>query len=236
MFSGVLGNTRAVSAMEDLAQSWNKLTLSKREGPGCCLTNEDSVKEYSIAAKFLTRRTLNIDVVARTFRPLWRARNGFKIQAFDDHKILFTFDNNEDVDRILNSEPWSFDKNLVVMQRYESDTSLQEISFNKTTLWVQVHGLPARFMSREAAKKICGVVGEVVSPSETKAYDGGNFMRIQVSIDLGLPLCQGHLISLNKNKDVWVSFKYESITVWHVSNRTLLGFPNRKSLDVSSPT
>ena len=37
----------------------------------------------------------------KTFNLLWRARNGFKIQSFGDHKILFTFDNKEDVDRIL---------------------------------------------------------------------------------------------------------------------------------------
>ena len=42
-------------------------------------------------------------------------------------------------------------------------------------------------------------------------YDGGNFMRVQVSIDLGLTLCQGRLISLNGNKDVWVSFKYKRL-------------------------
>ncbi|XP_030964319.1 uncharacterized protein LOC115985520 [Quercus lobata] len=175
--------------MDDLAQSWNKLTLSEREGPGCCLTNEESVKEFSIVAKFLTRRALNIEAIARTFTPLWGARNGFKIQAFGDHKILFTFENKEDVDRILSSESWSFNKHLVVMQRHENDLSLQDITFNKTTLWVQVHGLPTRFMSFEAAGKICGVVGEVLQPSGNKVYDGGSFMRVQVSIDLSLPLC-----------------------------------------------
>ena len=87
--------------MDDLAQSQNWLTLSDREGLGCCLTGEDTVNEYSIVAKFLTKRALNVDVIARTFTSLWRARSGFKIQNFGDHKILFTFDNKEDVDRIL---------------------------------------------------------------------------------------------------------------------------------------
>ena len=42
-----------------------------------------------------------MEVIVKTFNLLWRARNGFKIQSFGDHKILFTFDNREDVDRIL---------------------------------------------------------------------------------------------------------------------------------------
>ena len=108
--------------------------------------------------------------------PLWRARNGFKIQRFGEHKLLFTFDNKRDVDRILMSEPWSFDKHLVVMQRYDSDTPLQDIKFDRSTLWVQVHGLPLKYMSFEARTKIYKVVGEVIQPSNTKLFDAENFI------------------------------------------------------------
>ena len=197
--------------MDDLANSWNRLTLSEREGPGCNLTHDDSVMDFSIAAKFLTRIALSVDVIAKTFTPLWRARNGFKIQKFDDHKILFTFDNKEDVDRILNSEPWSFDKHLVIMEWYEGDRPLNKIRFEKTTIWVQVHGLPIKYMSMEAGIKICEVVGEVVRPTETRLFDAGNFIRLQVSIDTSLPLCRGRLISLHDGKQIWVSFKYERL-------------------------
>ena len=53
--------------MEDLAQSWKQLTLSEREGPGCNLTTEHSTTEHYIAAKFLTKRAINVDVIAQTF-------------------------------------------------------------------------------------------------------------------------------------------------------------------------
>ena len=132
--------------------------------------------------------------------PLWRARNGFKIQRFGEHKLLFTFDNKRDVDRILMSEPWSFDKHLVVMQRYDSDTPLQDIKFDRSTLWVQVHGIPLKYMSFKVGTKICEVGGEVIQPSDTRLFDGGNFIRVQVSIDLSLPLCHGRLISLSNGK------------------------------------
>ena len=31
-------------------------------------------------------------------------------------KVLFVFDNKVEVDRVLQSEPWTFDKHLVVME------------------------------------------------------------------------------------------------------------------------
>ena len=70
--------------MEDLTQNWSQLTLSDREGPGCNLTKDDSSMDFTIASKFLTKRALNVEVIARTFNPLWRARNGFKIQNLGD--------------------------------------------------------------------------------------------------------------------------------------------------------
>ena len=197
--------------MEDLAQSWTRLSLSEREGPGCCLKPKESVKTFSIAARFLTKRALNAEAIARTFNPLWRARRGFKIKNIGDHKILFSFEDKDDVDRIIGSEPWSFDKHLVVMQRCDNDRPIEDIKYDRTTFWVQVHGLLMRYMTIEAMEKNCNAVGKVIKQSDSQVYDGGNFIRVKVSIDITLPLCQGRLISLNNDKQLLVMFKYERL-------------------------
>lgn len=84
---------------------------------------------------------------------MWRAKKGFKIQNIGDHELHFSFETKEDVDKILGSEPWSFDKHLVVMQRYENDKPFQDLKYDRTTFWVQVHGLPMKFMTIAAAEK-----------------------------------------------------------------------------------
>lgn len=100
----------------------------------------------------------------------------------------------------MKSEPWSFEKHLVVMQRYESDMSIQDLKFEKITFWVQVHGLLLRFLTLEATMKIFSMVGEVIRPADPRVAYGGEFMRVQISIDISLTLCQCLLISLSNDK------------------------------------
>ena len=55
-----------------------------------------------------------------TFGQLWRSANGFKIHNLGDHIVLFVFDNNSDVERIIENQLSSFDKHLVVLEKLMS--------------------------------------------------------------------------------------------------------------------
>ena len=55
------------------------------------------------------------------------------------------------------------------------------------------------------------MVGEVSQPKEFKEVDGGNFLQLKVKLDLSLPLCHGHLISLENGKQIWVSIKCQRL-------------------------
>ena len=45
-------------------------------------------------------------------------------------------------------------------------------------MWVQLHGIPIKYMTVEAAKKIDNVLGEVFMPTNLKLFDGGHFIHI----------------------------------------------------------
>lgn len=62
------------------------------------------------------------------------------------------------------------------------------------------------------AKDIVSVVGEVAMSEESNEdYEGSQFMRVRVFVNITKPLCRGKKIGLNDGEDSWVSFKYERL-------------------------
>ncbi|KAL0002652.1 hypothetical protein SO802_016433 [Lithocarpus litseifolius] len=197
--------------MEDLTKSWSCLTLSESEGSSLRLSEEQAEVEHVLAVKFLTKRALNIDAIAKTFTPVWRAKNGFKIQKEGDHVVLFTFDDKSEMEKIVAAEPWSFDKHLMVIQNYDKEVDITEMEFKWVTFWVQVHDIPIRFRNRRVAERICEAIGKVNSMLDDNESEGDGFIRIRVTIDVSKPLSRGRVISLDSGKELWVSFRYERL-------------------------
>ena len=197
--------------METLVKKWGNMSLDDREGGEVQLNATESSKNVTIAVKFLTKRALNTEVVIRTFNPIWRSKNGFKVRNMGNHIILFIFDNEEEVEKILEGEPWSFDKHLVMIKRYDYSIPVQDLVFEHVSLWVQVHDIPVMYLSREIAEKLCEAVGKVSKEPTLAEVDRGNVMRIRVRVDTTLPLSRGRIFTLENGSKGWASFKYERL-------------------------
>ena len=130
--------------MEEITQNWRKLSLLEEEGRNIDLSKNKREGSLVLAARFLTRRTVNIEVVAQTFHPLWRTRRDFEVSDAGNNIVLFEFELEADVVKVLLGEPWSFDRHLVVLERYDSSTPVKNLKFNTTSFWIQIHNLPIR--------------------------------------------------------------------------------------------
>ena len=131
------------STMDEVLSNWNRLSLTEDEGERVNLESDSDevVKEYILAARFLTHRVLNVEAIGRTFKPLWKAQHGFHIRVVGSHTILFVFEVESDAERVLAMEPWTFDKHLVLLQKYDGSCPVRQLQFSKIKLWIQLHGL-----------------------------------------------------------------------------------------------
>ena len=93
--------------------------------------------------------------------------------------MLFVFDNSSDVERIIENQPWGFDKHLVVLQTFEEFSKLKDQAFDKALFWVQVHAILVHFISKKIAESIHKAIGEVRRSPKYIDDDGGNFIRYE---------------------------------------------------------
>ena len=192
--------------MEDLTRDWKKLSLTEKEGEKLDLSKLKKTQVFVLAAKFFTRRSLNVEAVAKTFRPLWRTRKAFEVSEARENRLVFAFQTAEDVEKVLMGEPWSFDRHLVVFQRYDLSTPIEDLNFSKVAFWVQIHNLPYSLLTTEVAVRLGESLGEVNVPNDPTEMRGGNLMRVRVTIDIAEPLCRGRRVDFDEDNEGWVSF------------------------------
>ena len=199
--------------MEEILNYWKKLSLTDVEGKKISLSKSRNWnnKEYVLAARFFTRRALNVEAVGRTFKTLWRSRQEFTIWEACDHVLLFVFELETDAERVLANEPWSFDKHVVLFQQFDASVPTRSLWFTKMKFWVQIHGLPTRMLDFETAYELGETIGPVLPSENVKELIGRDFLRVRVEVDVSRLLCRGRKVVLENDKEIWVSFKYEKL-------------------------
>jgi len=202
------------TGMEKMSAMWEKFSLLEYEGNKFVVQNETMLEEYLIAAKFFTKRALNMEAIAKTFKLIWRSRKGFEVRDMGNHLVLFAFKDETDVAKVLMGEPWSFDKHLVALQETKRGEAIQSLEFDSTCFWVQIHDFPVGCMLVSTAKGIGSVIGTVVESDEDEVNMGGfNYILLRIKVDILKPLCRGRKLSLSGGKEGWVRFKYKQLPI-----------------------
>jgi hypothetical protein len=143
----------------------------------------------------------------------------------NENRLVFVFEDEADRERVMMGEPWAYDKHLVVLQCIEEDKAIDDVLFCKTSFWVQMHGLPVQRMNHETAVTIGSSLGSIVQVAEGEAnVEGGTVMRLRVNLDITKPLCRGRKVRFEKDRETWITFRYERLPnfcYWcgHVTHR-----------------
>ena len=118
--------------MEDLSRCWENLALTE-EGLKFSLPESEVAEGFAVAAKFFTKRKINLEAVARTLKSIWKAERGFENRDLGENKALFVFNDEIDMDRVLMLSPWTFDKYLVALHKLETDEQVKTVNFDKAS-------------------------------------------------------------------------------------------------------
>ncbi|KAL7181875.1 hypothetical protein ACSBR1_040731 [Camellia fascicularis] len=145
------------------------------------------------------------EAVSSIIHGAWKVRNSFSISPWNDNLFLFTFEDDEGRQWVLEEAPWSVMGNLMVLKPVE--------------LGSPVHGLPMEKITKTNGETIEQRLGRLI---RVDGHCEGlllnrSFLRLRVELDVTKPLPRGFFLkqfgtSTRATKELWIDFKIEKLS------------------------
>ncbi|XP_030970279.1 uncharacterized protein LOC115990603 [Quercus lobata] len=202
---------------EELEELWKKLTFTEEEEEGINLSGESTkiareIGKNCLVMKILTQRSINLEALRKTMRMLWRPNRAVQISEIDEELFLVEFGDTKDKKKVLEMCPWSFEKNLVLLQEFEGELVPKEINLKWSPFWVQIHNLPLKSMTKETGWEIGSKVGRVIDVDvPEKGVCWGKYLRVRVQFDTTKKLIRAKKVKIEDDEPRLVFFRYERL-------------------------
>ena len=132
---------------------------------------------------------------------LWKPNKGLQISEIEDDMFLVEFGDGRDKKRIMEMCPWSFEKQLILLQDFEGELVPKEMVLKWTPFWVQIYNLPLKSMTRDTGMEIGGKIGMVLDIDvPEKGVQWGKFLRVRIHFDATKKLVKGKRVSIEGGK------------------------------------
>ena len=202
---------------EELEELWKKLTFTEEEDTGIELDSRSiivarKVGKYCIVMKILSQRSINVDALRKNLRMLWKPNNGVQVSKIEEELFLVEFGDEKDKKKMLDMCPWSYEKQLILIQEYIGELTSKEIEVKWAPFWVQIYNLPLNNRTKDTGWAIGSCLGLVLDVDVTKTgVQWGKCLSLRVKIDVTERLVRGKKISSEGGEPKWVNFRYERL-------------------------
>ncbi|VFQ94308.1 unnamed protein product [Cuscuta campestris] len=177
-----------------------------------CAKEPTVVFDSCLVGRFLTERPVNFVAMKNTMASLWRPEEGMTAREMGDGLYVFQFGAEVELKRVLDMCPWTFNNQLLILDRLDGHKDPRDVPLHHMFIWVQVHGLRRGFFSDRVAQRLDAEIGEFME-SDPKNYSNpwATYLRIRVKVDVRKPLRKG--TKMKKEGEEWfhVSFAYERL-------------------------
>ncbi|KAK9996581.1 hypothetical protein SO802_021267 [Lithocarpus litseifolius] len=202
---------------EELEELWKKFKFTKEEDISLDLDSSSTkaardVGRYCVIMKILTQRSINLDALRKNLRMLWKHNKGVQISELEEDVFLVEFGDEKDKKKVLDMCPWSYEKQLVIIQEFEGELTPKEIDLKWAPFWIQIYNLPLKSRTKETGWVIGSSLGSVLDVDvPDSGVQWGKCLRVRVRIDVTRRLVCGRRITIEGGESKWVYFKYERL-------------------------
>ncbi|KAH1072662.1 hypothetical protein J1N35_024990 [Gossypium stocksii] len=120
------------------------------------------------------------------------------------------FEIEEDLETIMEGQPWLFRKNLVTFDRSAKLMERSQIRLNSSPFWIKIGPCLPKFDKKDLLHAIGVTFGGVL-----RSEINGEFCRLRIKLDVQKPLHRGIFVSIDNQRKSWISFKYEKLPTFY---------------------
>jgi hypothetical protein len=166
----------------------------------------------SLIGRFLSLKPINRRAAKDTMRAVWRMGTAIRIIEVGNDLLQFQFSTEFQLQWVLDSGPWAFDNNLLVLRRWERGMSAYSVNITQAQFWVQVWGLPFDLITPKVGTRIGNSMGRCVKVDHSSDQtEQARYIRIQVEIPLDKPLRRGGNFINPEGEKCWAEYRYERL-------------------------
>ena len=196
--------------VEELEELWRKLSFMEEEDKDIMLGN--NITKVAKARgrlcgvlKILTHKSVHVEALRKNLRMLWKPSKGFNISELDDDLFLAEFGDERDKKRIMNMSPWSYEKQLVIIQEFERELTPREMELKWCPFWVQILNLPLKCRTKETTWAIRSKLKSVMEVDVADSgVQWGKYLRVRVKVDITKKLVRGKKVTIERGESQWI--------------------------------
>lgn len=114
---------------------------------------------------------------------------------------------------MFRSRPWCLNDAHLILKEWPNDMAISEVTFETSTFFIQVHGLPPAYLHEGTARMIGNKDGLLNTSSiNRKCVVANIFLRFRVEIKVLNPLPVVYFMERSNGNDVWIQFKFERLS------------------------
>ena len=175
--------------------------------------NTNRPTDLVLLAKIIISKNISYNMVKDVTVKAWKPVFPMEVKRLSKEVFMFIFHHEVDLHKVYLRRPWSIRGGHLVLKRWSPKLTWQEVDFSTSSIWVQVHGLPPLWRTKDNLKRIGSRVGSVMEVDLTGEPGGtwSKFIRFRVEVDIANPLSPGVFLPRPNRKDLWIGLKYEKI-------------------------
>ena len=176
------------------------------------MENEDliEVNSMSIIVRCLNPTVHKVGGLVKALPPIWGLEESVTGRGIDENKVQFFFQQERDLQFVLNKGPWFVNGWIVSMEKWSPNPGPEFLC--RIPFWIRVRGIPVHLLKKQAVDSLLGPLGKVEKVElHAKNSSSVEYIRALVWINTEEPLQFRRIARFKSGEIVPTELEYEKL-------------------------